>query len=76
MLENAQPKLTGDSIFVMYRALMQQENEIQAMCYDYADTYQKWRLFVEKSGEIKRKFYSYITDYERSMRVCKAVSFP
>lgn len=76
MLENAQPKLTGDSIFEMYRALMQQENEIQSMCYDYADTYQKWRLFVEKSGEIKRKFYSYITDYEKSMIICKAVSFP
>ncbi|MBP9993749.1 MAG: DEAD/DEAH box helicase family protein [bacterium] len=76
ILEDAKPKLTGDNIFEMYRSLMNLGDEIQEMCYDYADTYQKWRLFVEKSGEIKKKYQTYITDYESSMSICSDVTFP
>ena len=69
-------KLTGDNIFEMYRNFMQYENEIQDMCYKFADTYEKWRLFVENIGEIKKKFHSYVTDYDNSMVLCEPVSFP
>lgn len=76
MLEHKKNNLVGGSIFEMYRALVMQENEVQDLCYNYADNYQKWRLFVENMGEVKKKYYSYITDYNKSMMVCEAVSFP
>lgn len=76
ILEGKKEKLTGGSIFEMYRTLSQCENEIQDICYNYADTYEKWRLCVENIGEIKKKYHSYITDYDKSMEVCEPVSFP
>lgn len=76
ILEGKKEKLTGGNIFEMYRNLLQYENEIQDICYNYADTYEKWRLCVENIGEIKKKYHSYITDYENSMMVCEPVSFP
>jgi len=76
LLAGKRENLTGGSIFTMYRNLMQQDNEVQDLCYDYADTYDKWRLFVENIGEVKRKYHSYISDYENSMVVCEPVSFP
>ncbi|MCI7430689.1 MAG: DEAD/DEAH box helicase family protein [Bacteroidales bacterium] len=76
ILEGKKEKLTGGSIFEMYRNLSQCENEIQDICYNYADTYEKWRLFVENMAEVKKKYHSYITDYEKSMEVCEPVSFP
>ena len=76
ILEGKKEKLTGGNIFEMYRTLSQCENEIQNICYNYADTYEKWRLCVENIGEIKKKYHSYITDYEKSMEVCEPVSFP
>ncbi len=76
LLENKLYKLTGGNIFDMYHALIQQENEIQNLCYDYADSYEKWRLFVENLGEIKKKYHTVITDYSQSMCVCEPVSFP
>lgn len=76
LLKNKKAKTTGGNIFEMYRALIQQDNDIQDLCYEYADTFAKWRLFIENVGDIKRKFYSHITDYENSMTVCESVSFP
>ena len=76
ILEGKKEKLTGGNIFEMHRTLSQCENEIQEICYNYADTYEKWRLCVENIGEIKKKYHSYITDYEKSMEVCEPVSFP
>ena len=76
LLADKKEKLTGGNIFEMYRTLLQYENEIVEMCYNYADTYEKWRLFIENIGEVKKKYHSYITDYENSMMVCEPVSFP
>ena len=76
VLADKKEKLTGGNIFEMYRTLSQCENEIQDICYNYADTYEKWRLCVENIGEIKKKYHSYITDYDKSMEVCEPVSFP
>lgn len=76
ILSQKTENLTGGNIFEMYRNFMQYENEIQNMCYHYADTYDMWRLFVENIGEIKKKYHSYATDYDNSMIVCEPVSFP
>ncbi len=76
LLANKTNKLTGGNIFDLYRTLAQYESELQDLCYDYADDYQKWRLFVENSAEIKRKFRTVIADYDKSMCVCEPVTFP
>lgn len=76
LLANKTNKLTGGNIFDLYRTLAQYESELQDLCYDYADDYQKWRLFVENSAEIKRKFHAVIADYDKSMCVCEPVTFP
>lgn len=76
LLAEKKSNLTGGSIFEMYRTLLQHENEIQDFCYDYADDYQKWRLFVENIGEIKKKYHTAITNYESSMYACEEVGLP
>ncbi|MDO5577239.1 MAG: hypothetical protein Q4F84_09175, partial [Fibrobacter sp.] len=76
LFNNKKTKLTGGNIFEMYRKLMKYENEIQDMCYKYADSYAKWRLFMENIDEVKKKYHTYITDYDKSMYVCDKVSFP
>ncbi len=76
LLANKTNRLTGGNIFDLYRTLAQYESELQDLCYDYADDYQKWRLFVENSAEIKRKFHAVIADYDKSMCVCEPVTFP
>lgn len=69
LLEEGKEKATGDNIFEMYRKFIQCENDIQELCYEYADSYQKWRLFVEKIVDVKKKYYTAISDYEQSMCV-------
>lgn len=76
LLEEGKEKATGDNIFEMYRKFIQCENDIQELCYEYTDSYQKWRLFVEKIVDVKKKYYTAITDYEQSMCVCEVASFP
>ena len=76
LLEEGKEKATGDNIFEMYRKFIQCENDIQELCYEYTDSYQKWRLFVEKIVDVKKKYYTAITDYEQSMCVCEEASFP
>ena len=68
--------LVHPSIFKMYYDLTRQDNEIQEMCYEYADSFDKWRIFAENLSSIKSTYQEYICDYEKSMVVCEDVSFP
>ena len=69
-------KLTHPSIFEMYQNLMKYDNEIQTLCYNYAEDFVKWRIFSEHLSDIKTQYDAYICDYEKSMVVEKDVSFP
>ena len=69
-------QVTHQSIFDMYQKLSKLDNEIQALCYSYADSYTKWRSFAENLSSIKTSYDAYICDYEKSMVVCDNVSFP
>ena len=68
--------LTHPSVFDLYRSLQKQDNEIQNICYDYADDFKKWAIFTEHLGSIKSSYENYICDYEKSMVVCDDVCFP
>lgn len=69
-------KITHPSIFEMYRNLSQSDTTIQQMCYEYATTYDKWRVFVENLSQIQTSYHEYICDYEKTMSVCEDVPFP
>lgn len=69
-------KVTHSSIFDLYKNINQSNNDIQSMCYQYSDSYEKWRLFTENLSNIKTTYNEYICDYEKTMFVCEDVSFP
>ena len=69
-------KATHQSIFEMYQTLQKQDNEIQNICYEYSDSFTKWRTFTENLSSIKTSYDDYICNYEKSMVVCDNVSFP
>ena len=76
LLKGRKNRQVKKSIFEIYRQLLKYENEIQDLCYDYADSYQKWYHFMENIDDIKKKYHSVVTDYDNSMEKCPAVSFP
>lgn len=69
-------KVTHSSIFDLYKNINQSNNDIQSMCDQYSDSYEKWRLFAENLSNIKTIYNEYICDYEKTMYVCEDVSFP
>ncbi len=69
-------KLDSTNIFELFRDLARQDFEIQKMCYDYASSFEKWRIFAEHLSNIKKSYDAYICDYNKSMVVCDDVTFP
>ena len=59
-------KLDSTNIFELFRDLSKQDFEIQNMCYDYASSFEKWRIFTEHLSNIKASYDSYICDYNVS----------
>lgn len=76
--------VTHKSIFELYRKLKGCGNEISNMCYDYASqNIDRWLLFCEHIGGIKKEYDKFICDYSESMEIVKdedgndkEVSFP
>lgn len=60
-----------NDIFSMYKKLVRADNEIQKMCYDYADDYQKWWIFNNYLDNIITENNNYIYNYEESMEIKK-----
>lgn len=69
-------RVTHSSIFDLYKNINQSNNDIQSMCYQYSDSYEKWRFFTENLSNIKTTYNEYICDYEKTMFVCEDASFP
>lgn len=76
MMELEGKELNNTSIFDIYRNLNKVENEIQELCYEYADNYSKWRAFGENVDKIKKAHNEQISNYEESMSICNEISFP
>lgn len=65
------------SIFKLWNKLQQCPNDVQTLCYQYANgDVQRWWRFMEMADEVRRKYDNYICDYDESMEVGKTVSFP
>lgn len=68
----AQPK-TGSygNIFSMYKKLNKADSQIKEMCYEYADSYEKWWKFNENIDKIASENSKFTCDYAESMEVDK-----
>jgi type III restriction enzyme len=69
--------VTYQDIFSLYKKMMQCDNALRDMCFDYAnEDYMKWWTFMEHYDKVKREYDTYICDYNKSMVEDKEVSFP
>ena len=59
------------SIFEMYKKLKKTDHEIQRMCYNYSNNYQKWWQFNESIDSIIVENNRYSCDYNTSMSLKK-----
>lgn len=75
-LNKQKPINANESLFTLQRKLASCDNEIQEMCYSYADTISKWFSFTERLDGIKKAYNDYVCDYDKSMETDKIVSFP
>lgn len=65
------------SIFKLWNKLTSMPNDVQDLCYQYAgNDVSRWWRFMEMADDVKKKYDTYICDYENSMEVDKKVSFP
>lgn len=70
-INNQKNESTYNDIFSIYKKLIRTDNEIQKMCYDYADDYQKWWKFNNYLDKIITENNNYIYNYEESMEIRK-----
>lgn len=70
-IENQSSETTYKDIFSMYRKLKNTDNEIQDLCYEYADTYHKWWEVNNHLDKIVAESNNYICNYEHSMEIVK-----
>lgn len=64
-------------IFTLYHKLARSSEDVQAMCYDYADNnIRRWWQFAEQCDSVQRKFNNYINESVQSMETGEYVSFP
>lgn len=68
---------TNTSIFDLYRKMQQGDNALQDLCFEYAgNDYMKWWHYMECYDKIKRRYETFICDYDQSMVEDKVTSFP
>lgn len=58
-------------IFELYKKLNKSDDEIKKMCYEYADTIEKWFKYTYNLDEITKAYNSYTYDYSQSMEIVK-----
>ncbi len=57
------------NIFELYRKLNKSDDAIKKMCYEYADTTDKWFKFTGNIDIINNESKQYICDYDKSMEL-------
>lgn len=82
-LNEQKPINPNESLFTLQRKLASCDNEIQEMCYSYADTISEWFSFTKHLDGIKKAYNNYVCNYDESMETDKnddgtekIVSFP
>lgn len=76
-LNNQEDRLESENIFELYKELCRLPNDVQDLCYEYAnEKIERWWKFAENAENVKTHYDNYICDYEKSMIIDKEVSFP
>lgn len=76
-LAKEKDSLEPPSIFELYKKLSRLPNDMQDLCYEYAnEDISRWWKFMENADKVKASYDNYICDYDKSMVVDKEVSFP
>lgn len=76
-IDSKKEKVVSDNIFSLYNNLNKQENDIQALCYDYCkEDISRWWKFTENIDAVKKEYETYICDYDKSMVEGITTSFP
>ena len=76
-MSKLEDKLEATNIFELYKRLCKAPNDVQNLCYEYADgDVLRWYKLAENVEKVKARYDTYICDYEKSLVVDKEVSFP
>lgn len=67
IINTKENSLSSPNIFDMYNQLKHCDSDIIKMCYEYADSYDKWCVFNKHLAKIKAKYNAYVCNYEESM---------
>ena len=70
-IEKQNDFITGSNIFELFRKLNRSDDSIKKMCYEYADTIDKWWKFNENIENITKEYNKYSCDYNTSMETIK-----
>ena len=70
-IENQPQISTYSNIFSLYKKLNSSDYLIKNMCYDYANTYDKWWKFTENLDKIIKENNQFNYNYEESMELSK-----
>ena len=77
LIESKPTPPVNTGIFKLWNKLVQCPNDVQELCYQYADgDVSRWWRFMEMADEVRKKYDTYICNYDESMQVDKVVSFP
>ena len=69
--QRSRTTVTSGNIFELYAKLQRSENEVQNLCYDFANDYQKWFSFCQHIDDVKNEYDTFVCDYSQSMEVVK-----
>ncbi len=77
LMDRQEYKLESTDIFKLYRDMEKVPNEVQDLCYKYANgNVLRWYKFAEHIGLAKEKYNTFICDYAQSLVVDKETTFP
>ncbi|MBP3227660.1 MAG: DEAD/DEAH box helicase family protein [Bacteroidaceae bacterium] len=70
-------RTAATDIFTLHRHLSRMENEVQDLCYRYADgDALRWWQFAEQADKVRRAYNNFACDYAQSMEVGEETSLP
>lgn len=76
-IDDQKDKLEYANIFELYRRINRMPNDVQSLCYEYANNnVLRWYKFAEYADKVKANYDAYICNYEKSMVVDKEISLP
>ena len=71
IIKDKEYKIHYESIFDYYKKLKKQNNDINELCNDYANTFKNWFIFNDNIDMILKNYNDFEYDYESNMEIAK-----